>query len=136
MSHSTIGMMFDARLQGWAASKSLHIVYRNQFYQPADGEIYLRVFTLPAGTASQDLAGQHRTFAGVYQVSVIGPAGQGTLTIDSLIEELSDLYPLNARLSRKGLTVQIMTPVEQGPDIQDDTTFTIPVSFQYRADSG
>jgi hypothetical protein len=134
MSHFTISMIFDTRLQAWAASKSLHVVYRNEFHQPVDGEIYLRVFTLPAGTESSDLKGKHRAYVGVYQISIIGPAGRGAVAIGDLVDELAELFPLNERQTRKGLTVQVMTPLEQGPDIQDDTRFTIPVSFQYRAD--
>lgn len=133
MSHTLIGTILDARLQTWASDRGLHVVYRNQLFRPAAAQIYLRAFTLPAATNSLDLAGQHRVYQGVYQISIVGPAGSGPVAAGSLADELCSLYSLNGRYSRDGLTVQVVTPASQGVGTQDDTTFTVPVSFEYQA---
>ena len=45
---------------------------------------------------------------------------------------IRDRYERN---TKGALTVVTMTPVDPGPGIPDGTTFTVPVSFQYRADT-
>lgn len=138
MSHAVIASIYEAKLISWNSGRPqpLKIAFENEAYKPRVDETYLRAFTLPAGTASNTLGGDHKVFMGVFQISVIAPAGTGKMVVNPVIAGLEALFPLYARDTKGSLTVVIMTPAEPGPGITGDTTYTVPVSFQYRADTG
>jgi len=137
MSHKIIRSLLEARLKAWAAARTpvLRIAYQNVAFTPNNDETYLRAFLIPAGTDSNDLAGAHRLYTGVFQITIVTPVGNGPSGAETIADELAALYPLNDRLVRNGLTALIMTPVEPGPELTEDTSFALPVSFQYRADT-
>ena len=136
MSHAIIASIYEAKLLAWSKARTepIKVVFENVQYDPADGETYLRAFSLPGDTASSTLAGDHRAFIGVYQVSIVAPANTGKTKTNPLVAELTALFPLYARDTKAGLTVVTMSPVDPGPGIPDPPTFTVPVSFEYRAD--
>ena len=137
MSHKIIRSLIEGRLKAWAAARSpaLRISYQNVDFAPTANETYLRAFLLPAGTDSNDLAGAHRLYTGVFQITIVTPAGNGPASAETIADELASLYPLNDRLVRDGFMALIMSPVEPGPEQTEDTAFTLPVSFQYRSDT-
>ncbi|ASN68685.1 hypothetical protein 3S11_7 [uncultured Caudovirales phage] len=135
MSHRIIRSLMETRLAAWAKTKNLRVAYQNQNFTPATGETYLTTATLPALTDSLTLAGDHREYTGIFQVSVVTPAGKGAGAGEALADELAALYPLNDRLSKGAFIVQIITPMAVARSIQGDTDFTIPVSLTYRADT-
>lgn len=137
MSHNIIAAAYESRLLAWAKARvpKLKVVVENETYTPATGETYLRAFTLPALVASNTLSGDHRLYTGVFQVNVVAPSGKYRTEASGIVDELAALFPLNLRIERGGLVVQIMTPVSPGPGIPDGNTFTIPASFQYRSDT-
>jgi len=134
MSHQIIRRIYEQRLAAWAAPRGLRIAYQGVAFEPSDGETYLRTFTLPAGTDTQTLEGTDRVYTGVLQISVVTPAGNGTGDAEGLIDDLDDLFPTYLRLQQGDFEVMVLTPVEPGPAIVDDTTLTVSASFQYRAD--
>ena len=136
MSHAIIASIYEAKLLAWSKARAepIKVVFENMQYDPADGETYLRAFMLPGDTASSTLAGDHRAFIGIYQVSIVAPAGTGKAKTNPLVAELTALFPLYARDMKSGVTVVTMSPVDHGPGIPDPPTFTVPVSFEYRAD--
>ncbi|WP_419795115.1 DUF4128 domain-containing protein [Pseudomonas palleroniana] len=136
MSHAIIASIYEAKLLAWSRARTepIKVVFENVQYEPADGEIYLRAFMLPGDTASSTLAGDHRAFIGVYQISIVAPANTGKIKTNPLVAEFTALFPLYARDTKAGLTVVTMSPVDPGPGIPDPPTFTVPVSFEYRAD--
>ncbi|AZE90217.1 phage tail terminator-like protein [Pseudomonas orientalis] len=137
MSHAIIASIYEAKLIAWNAARSerLKIVFENTAYTPAEGETYLRAFTIPGDTASNTLGGDHRLFTGVFQVSIIAPAGAGKTMTNPIAAELTGLFLLYARDTKGQLTVVTMSPVDPGPGITSDSTYTVPVSFSYRADT-
>jgi hypothetical protein len=137
MSHKLIRQIYEAHLAAWAAARvpALRIAYQGVTFTQTAGETYLEAFTLPAGTNSDALAGDHKAFIGLFQVSVVTPVGSGTGKSEGIVDELAALFPLFDRYSKAGLTVVTMTPVEQGPGIPDGSNWTVPASFQYRADT-
>ncbi|WP_434134366.1 DUF4128 domain-containing protein [Pseudomonas luteola] len=135
MSHRIIRSLMETRLATWANTKNLRVAYQNQNFTPATGETYLTTATLPALTDSLTLAGDHREYTGIFQVSVVTPAGKGAGAGEALADELAALYPLNDRLSKGAFIVQIITPMAVAREIQGDTDFTIPVSLIYRSDT-
>ncbi|EZP62705.1 phage tail terminator-like protein [Pseudomonas sp. RIT357] len=137
MSHAIIASIYEAKLIAWNAvrSEKLKLVFENTAYTPAAGETYLRVFTIPGDTASNTLGGDHLLFTGVFQVSIITPAGTGKAKTNPIAAELTDLFPLYARDTKGAVTVVTMSPVDPGPGIAGDSTYTVPISFLYRADT-
>lgn len=134
MSHQTIQSLFEASLSAWASAQPLPIAYPNVKFTPGEG-VYLRCFTLPADTASNDLAGEHELFTGVFQVSVVIPAGIGTGRAGEICEALKQLWPIYSHLARDTFKVQVMSKPQRGPLIQGDGEATVPISISYRSDN-
>jgi hypothetical protein len=137
MSHNIIASIYEARLIAWAKALPvpIKVVVENETYEPGTGVTYLRAFTLPGDTASGMLGGDHKLFTGVFQVSIVTPAGKYRGVAGALADQIAALFPLYERITKNALTVVTMTLVDQGPGIPDDTTYTVPVSFAYRADT-
>ena len=137
MSHNIIASIYEARLIVWAKAlpTPIKVVVENEAYEPGNGVTYLRAFTLPGDTASGTLGGDHKLFTGVFQVSIVTPGGKYRGGAGALADQIAALFPLYGRITKNALTVVTMTPVDQGPGIPDDTTYTVPVSFAYRADT-
>lgn len=135
MSHQRCRRLFESRLAAWAADKGYPVAYQNVPFTPQSGQLYLRAFLLPSDTGSDTLAGDHKRYQGLFQVSVVTPAGQGSGQAEDIIAELAGLFPIYDRLTLDDFSVVVMSPVEQGPEIPDDTEFTIPATFSYRADT-
>lgn len=102
MSHAIIASIYEAKLIAWNAARGqkLKIVFENTAYTPAAGETYLRAFTIPGDTASNTLGGDHRLYTGVFQISIIAPAGTGKTETNPLVSELTSLFPLYARSTK------------------------------------
>lgn len=137
MSHNIIAAAFESRLLVWARArtKPLKVVVENETYATSTGETYLRAFTLPAVTASNTLGGDHHLYVGVFQVNIVAPSGKYRTEASGIVDELAALFPVNLRIPRAGLVAIVLTPVGPGPGIPDGNTFTVPASFQYRADT-
>lgn len=137
MSHRTIRQIYEARLAAWAAARvpALRIAYQGVAFTPTSVETYLAAFTLPAGTNSETLGGDHKAYTGLFQVNVVTPAGSGTSKAEGIVDELAGLFPLNTRLTKSGVTVMVLSPVEPGPSIEVDSNLTVSASFEYRADT-
>lgn len=137
MSHNIIASIYEARLIAWAKALPvpLKVVVENEAYAPKDGETYLKAYTLPADTASNTLAGDHRLYTGVFQVSIVTPSGKYRGVAGALADQVAALFPLYERNTKGALTAVTMSPVDPGPGISEDATYTVPVSFLYRADT-
>lgn len=135
MSTKLIRSIYEQRLAAWAAALSLSVAWQNVAFTPPASGIYLRAFLLPGDTGSLDLEGVHRQYVGVFQVSIVAPAGQGSGASEQLAEEIAALFPMALRLTSGSFAVQIVSPCSIGPAIQDGTHYTLPVWFRYRADT-
>jgi hypothetical protein len=138
MSTTLIRKLFESRLKTWAAARSpaLRIAFENAQFTPGTTETYLRCFTLPARTASNDLEGIHRLYTGIWQVNIVSAAGAGAGTgvLSGIAEELETLFPQNLQLTDGTFMVAVREPMGPGPLIIDGNTSTMPVSCRYRAD--
>lgn len=134
MSQALIRAAFESRLGTWAASKGLPVAWPNVSFDPPS-TAYLRAFLLPADTDSRDLAGRHREFRGVYQVSVCLPQGQGPGAGDAIVTELDALFATTAPMTINGLEVHVVRPTSAAPAIQEPDRYVIPVSCEYRANT-
>lgn len=137
MSTKLIRTLFETRLKNWAAARvpALRIHYEDTAFTPNANETYLRCFTLPARTGSEDLEGIHRIYTGIWQVSIVKPANGGAGAASGIAEELAALFPQNLQLTSGSFMVAVRQPMGPGPLIIDATTSTMPVSCNYRADT-
>jgi hypothetical protein len=110
------------------------VAWQNVAFEAPDS-IYLAAYTLPGNTTSSDLTGSHRAEVGVFQISIIAPIDHGAGEAEALVPELDQLFPNSLRLISGNFAVQIVSPVSAQTAVQDDTHYTLPVRFNYRADT-
>jgi hypothetical protein len=133
MSVARIRAAFESSLATWAASKVLPVVWQNVGAGNMTGD-HLRAYLLPAQTLSMDIAGEHRGYRGVFQVSIFTKPGIGANRAESLARELDELFPVAKRMLSAGVTVQIMTPMATRPAVSETDWFHLPVDCRYAAD--
>lgn len=132
MSHARARQAIEIKLMAWAAARPIRVANFEQEFEAQAGETYLRAYLLPAGTTCRYLGGEAYEYTGVYQVSIVCPAGQPLATAEALVDELSSLFRVDSALSRNGFEGMVTEPVDQGPSIPESATYTVPASFTYR----
>lgn len=134
MSNALIRAGLESVLATWAAaqSPSIPVAWQNVTFPPPATR-YLRAFLLPGDTESQDLAGVHREYLGVFQVSIVMPSGAGSAPGEAIAAALAALYPIATPITSGGLTVWIARPLSAAPPIQEADRYVIPCSLGYRA---
>lgn len=132
MSQARARQAIEAKLITWAAARPIRVANFEEGFEAESGETYLRAFQLPASTTCRYLGGEAYEYSGVYQVSIICPAGQALATAEALIDELSSLFRVDSALSRSGFEGLVTEPVDQGPTITESATYAVPASFTYR----
>lgn len=134
MSQKLIRSLLQGRLNTFAAARSIPVAWENVAFTPPAGQ-YMRFNLLKAPTDSADLAGAHREYSGVCQISVFVSKGKGPTEAETLAADIAELFPLNDWLTSGSFAMQITSPCSEGPSITGDTHFMLPVSFTYRADT-
>lgn len=132
MSHARARQAIEIKLMDWAAARLIRVANFEEGFEPQTNESYLRAYLLPAGTGCRYLGGEAYEYTGVYQVSIVCPAGQALSTAEVLVDELSILFRVDTELSRNGFEGLIVEPLEQGLTITEPATYTVPASFTYR----
>lgn len=135
MSQSRIRAAFETRLAQWAADRvpALPVVWTNTNAAIPAGD-HLRAYVLPAETMARDVAGENRSYRGVFQVSVFTKSGGGAENAEAIVRELDDLFPVALRMLSVGLNVQVMTPMAARPAIQETDWYSVPVDCRYGAE--
>lgn len=132
MSQAKARQAIEIKLMAWAAARPIRVANFEQGFEAGADETYLQAFQLPAGTTCRYLGSDAYEYTGVYQVSIVCPAGQALATAEALIDELSTLFRVDTELSRNGFEGLIVEPLEQGPTITESATYAVPTSFAYR----
>lgn len=131
---STISELLESHLYTIANQLNLQIVYENIEATPND-EIYLKSNILPAITTCVDLDGESRIYKGVYQISVVAPINTGKSRSQQIVESIIKHFQLNTELIKDNFSLYINSVPSAYPAITDKTTYTIPISMNYRADT-
>lgn len=131
---STISELLESHLYTIANQLNLQIVYENIEATPND-EIYLKSNILPAITTSFDLDGESRIYKGVYQISVVAPINTGKSRSQQIVESIIKHFQLNTELTKDNFSLYINSIPSVYPAIADKTTYTTPISMNYRADT-
>jgi len=132
MSHARARQAIEIKLMAWATARPIRVANFEEGFEAGSGETYLRAYLLPASTTCRYLGSDAYEYTGVYQVSIVCPAGQALATAEVLVDELSSVFRADSPLSRNGFDGLVTEPVEQGPTITESATYTVPASFTYR----
>ncbi len=132
MSHARARQAIEIKLMAWATARPIRVANFEEGFEAGSGETYLRAYLLPASTTCRYLGGDAYEYTGVYQVSIVCPAGQALVTAEELVDELSSVFRADSPVSRNGFEGLVTEPVEQGPTITESATYTVPTSFTYR----
>ncbi|WP_236183379.1 phage tail terminator-like protein [Pseudomonas juntendi] len=132
MSHARARQAIEIKLMAWATARPIRVANFEEGFEAESGETYLRAYLLPASTTCRYLGGEAYEYTGVYQVSIVCPAGQALVTAEELVDELSSVFRADSPLSRNGFEGLVTEPVDQGPTITESATYTVPTSFTYR----
>jgi len=135
MSDSKIRKAFNDIVRGYATSRGMPVELENGIFTPPATGSYLKTQLFPAKTGSNTLAGDHKSYIGVYQVTIVVPAGEGTGHVTAIIDELQTLFPLYQRVAYGSNIAVVMTPVSPMTGIPQGSYFYTPTFFNYRSDT-
>ncbi|WP_353614089.1 phage tail terminator-like protein [Mangrovibacter phragmitis] len=124
----------ESVLGSWADGEGIPVAYDNIGFDPPNDALYLISHDMPATPFSIDLAGDAVVYPGVYQVTVVAPAGTGKSAARRIAEQVCGLFPKNGEIAGDGFTAWVTSPPAIFPGIPDGVSFSIPVSINYRAD--
>ena len=136
MSDPAIRAALETRLKTWADAQAppVPIAWEDVPYTPT-GARYVRAFLLPAETQTPAMTADYRLYAGLMQVSICVPSGQGPGASDALYESLKSSFDYQTKLTATGgFTVLINRVPAKGPVMLGDGYRVLPVSIYYRAD--
>ncbi|MFA5595940.1 MAG: phage tail terminator-like protein [Pusillimonas sp.] len=136
MSKRQIRAAFESRLSAWTKAQTpvVPVAWENTPFTPTTYP-FLRAFIVPDDTDSLDLAGDHRLYTGLFQISVIGEVGKGAAQAERIAESIAELFPLNLRMAVTDGVVLVYSPMSEGPAMPDSGIFTLPVWCRYRMDT-
>ena len=135
MSDSKIRKAFNDIVRGYGESKGLQVVIENSVFTPTLNQPYLETTLGPATPRASTLAGDGKTYLGMFQILIVVPAGEGTGRVTTIIDELQELFPLFGRVSYDtNKKVVIMTPVQTFMGDTEGGAYSTPISFNYRSD--
>ncbi len=135
MSQTLVRAAFEQRLATWAAAQTepIPVAYQGVEFDPPAGR-YFRAFLLPNTTNSNTLDQTHRQFRGIFQVSIVMPAGAGLGGAEALVSALDELFTLTAPITSGSIKVVITSPMSAATAINEDGRMVVPVSCGYQAD--
>lgn len=135
MSDGLIRKAFNDIVRAYGTSKGWPVVLENGVATPESGKPYLITDLGPTPTKSTTLAGDHKSYQGVFQVRIVVPVGEGAGRVTTIVDELQQLFPIFGRVSYGTNTVVIMTPIETIKGSVVSGGYSTPVSFNYRSDT-
>ena len=137
MSQSAIRKILETRLATWAATRTpaLPVLWQNVTVPVEPSGDHLRAYLLPATTNAPDLAGEMRSYKGVFQVSAFLAPGAGPARAEAIAAELDALFPCYELFSGGGVTVQVATPVSVAAGVPEPGWYPVVMSFRYRCEN-
>lgn len=131
---STISALLESHLDIIAKKLNLPVFDENSEIL-SHSDIYLRTYILPEVTTSVDSEGKLKVYRGVYQISVVAPINSGKLRSQRISDEIIQHFPLNLELTSHNFSLYVNSIPSVYPAKMDNACYTLPISFNYRADS-
>jgi hypothetical protein len=132
MSDIAIQTAFESALNTWATANNIPVAWENvRFSKPSSG-VFVEPFIIPNANSNGNLSVSRITLRGLFQVNCWGVSGKGLRELNTLAQEIMDLFP---SMYRNG-NLSVDTPPARGRAIQDASGWTIiPVTIYYRYES-
>lgn len=131
---STISALLESHLDIIAKKLNLPVFDENSEIL-SHSDIYLRTYILPEVTTSVDSEGKLKVYRGVYQISVVAPINSGKLRSQQISDDIIQHFPLNLELTSPNFSLYVNSIPSVYPAKMDNACYTLPISFNYRADS-
>ena len=137
MSHARVRKLFSAALATYAEQKGIKVSYDNVKEMFDDTTVdHIESHLIPADTFSDTLSGDHNSYIGMYQMTLVSKYGIGLLDPEELIEELQNIFQNNKMFTdADGFSVQVMSPIHSPEGKQAGVQWRVPCYFNYRADT-
>lgn len=133
MSDPVIQQLFEADVQAWADDNDYLAVFANAKAEPENAP-HLEAFVMPATTVNGFLDGEHEAHTGVFQLNIKRAKGEGMKPYNDAYSSLKALFHVNRRMTKNGLTMQIITPLSKFQGLVSGNYFLVPMSCRYRLD--
>jgi hypothetical protein len=132
MSQALIRKAFETRLKTWADAQTpaIPVAWQNVPFTPPSGR-YLRAFTIPSHTTSEQLDRTDRQFFGIFQVTLCMNLGTGAAAAESLSASISAYFAHT--FTQDTVRVWLTQPFSPAPQLDEPDRFTVPVSAPYAA---
>jgi len=134
LSDKTIRAALEGRLATWAGTQSLTVQYQNAPIAQPSGT-YLRAWYMPATRASQDIAGTHVLYSGIFQIDVVGVENVGTGTVATVVENISGQFTNSLSITSGALIIRITGPASPRVGEYEQGRYVVKVSIPYRCDT-
>ncbi len=128
-----IASALAARLGTWADAEGISVAWENVPFTPPANETYLAVHDMPVTPRTIDLGLRCRTYAGVYQINVVAPAGSGRTSVVALAGRVAELFPEGQEIEGNGFICWISSAPGIFRGVTTSMSYTVPVSLNYRA---
>ncbi len=132
MSDALIRRALESALDSWAQANDVGVQWQNVVLDP-EPDTYIRAFLLPAPTAVPDVECQGRSYAGIWQLSMVLQQGVGMAQVHTWLASLASVYAPSAPLVAGSVTVRCLTPLSPAAPINEPGRFVVPCSLSYQA---
>jgi len=110
---------------------AIDTAYQNFPYTPVTGREYQAAYLLPAAPDNQSMGDGARQERGIFQVSLMYPAGKGAATAGARAELVQALFRRGASFTKDGVTVQIERTPEIADGREDDDRWHVPIKIRW-----
>lgn len=134
MSHARIRKLFSAALSEYASLNNIPVSFDN--VKSSFTTDHIESHLIPADTFSDTLAGDHKAFIGMFQMTLVVQYNTGLLKPEQWTSDLQDIFAINKLFTdTSGFSVQVVSPIKTHEGKQLDTQWKVPIYFDYRSDT-
>jgi hypothetical protein len=134
MSQVKIRQALENRLQAFATSKSLKVLWENVSAVPAGTHLRATLFRAP--TQDPSIGAQHKRYRGLFRVQVWHDSlNTGPASVEALAEEIVAYFPRALQLTKDDVVVHIENTPSQGSVSIEAKWAVVTVEMSYRSDS-
>ena len=108
------------------------IAWENAAFIPANGTLYVKEFTMPAGTMAVGIANDSSDdTVGIYQLSVYAPANGSKVPALDMVDKLTTHFARGTKIVKGDTTIEIGTN-SISPAMIDGNWYVMHISINWR----
>ena len=133
MSQATIRAALEGHLKVWADAHGLPVAWENSDLTPTTN--HLRCFILPSQIQNPSMGVEHKRYRGILRVQYFSTAlNEYARPIESIMDQLVDLFPRGLAIEKDGLTVNIQSTPSMSRLYIDGQWVYSNIETDYRAE--